>query len=189
MSFFRRAISALRKAVRTTRRIAKNFVHSVSNAALAMKEAVHRIWTEATEMIDGAWTASTNAVCEVQRVISENTSHLYGVLKDSVCEARVVRAARAGWNWWNTNVPRPIRLATYGVLIGAPLGYLGYLILGFGPTGIIAGSPAASMHSSIGNVLAGSWFATMQSLGATGKLPWIMSSVGGFIGAWVAQLF
>ncbi|KAG7358945.1 interferon-induced 6-16 family protein [Nitzschia inconspicua] len=39
---------------------------------------------------------------------------------------------------------------------------------GFGAAGVIGGSLAASIQSGIGNVAAGSAFATMQSLGATG---------------------
>lgn len=50
----------------------------------------------------------------------------------------------------------------------------------------LEGSPAAAMHSSIGNVAAGTCFATMKSLCATGKLAWIMPTVGGAIGALVS---
>jgi hypothetical protein len=41
-------------------------------------------------------------------------------------------------------------------------------ILGFGATGVIAGSTAAAIQSSIGNVAVGSTFSVLQSLGATG---------------------
>ncbi|KAI0784738.1 hypothetical protein C8Q75DRAFT_380887 [Abortiporus biennis] len=50
-------------------------------------------------------------------------------------------------------------LASAPVVVGAPLS-----ILGFSPTGPIAGSAAARMQSGIGNVAAGSAFATAQSL-------------------------
>lgn len=53
----------------------------------------------------------------------------------------------------------------------ATLGGLGALalpLLGFGAGGIVAGSTAAAWQSSIGAVAAGSLFATLQSLGATG---------------------
>lgn len=41
-------------------------------------------------------------------------------------------------------------------------------LIGFDVTGIAAGTLAAAWHSSIGNVAAGSIFATLTSLGATG---------------------
>lgn len=40
--------------------------------------------------------------------------------------------------------------------------------IGFGTGGVVAGSVAAAAHSAIGNVAAGSLFATLQSLGAVG---------------------
>ena len=56
--------------------------------------------------------------------------------------------------------------------IGLPLTIAGAgvsaTLVGFGAAGIAAGSIAAAIQSSIGNVVAGSLFATMQSLGATG---------------------
>ena len=42
--------------------------------------------------------------------------------------------------------------------------------MGFGLKGIAFGSAAASIQSGIGNVVAGSMFATMTSLGMTGVL-------------------
>ena len=42
------------------------------------------------------------------------------------------------------------------------------ILLGFGTAGIAAGSYAAASQAAIGNVAAGSWFATFTSLGATG---------------------
>jgi hypothetical protein len=46
--------------------------------------------------------------------------------------------------------------------------------LGFSSSGIVGGSVAAGMQAGIGNVVAGSTFATMQSLGALG----VLSTVG-----------
>ena len=43
-------------------------------------------------------------------------------------------------------------------------------LAGFGAAGIVGGSIAAATQASIGNVVAGSAFATLQSLGATGTL-------------------
>ena len=40
--------------------------------------------------------------------------------------------------------------------------------IGFSPGGVVAGSPAALWQSSIGNVAPGSWFALLQSIGASG---------------------
>ncbi len=42
------------------------------------------------------------------------------------------------------------------------------LILGFGPTGIIGSSVAATIQATIGNVVAGSVFSIFQGLGAAG---------------------
>ncbi|KAG6135394.1 hypothetical protein E4U38_001882 [Claviceps purpurea] len=44
--------------------------------------------------------------------------------------------------------------------------------MGFGSLGPIAGSPAANMQSDIGNVVAGSLFARLQSAGMGGKGAW-----------------
>lgn len=56
--------------------------------------------------------------------------------------------------------------------LGVPLSIAGVgmsaTLIGFGAAGIVGGSIAAAIQSSIGNVAAGSLFATMQSLGATG---------------------
>lgn len=41
-------------------------------------------------------------------------------------------------------------------------------LVGFGAGGVVKGSIAAVIHSSIGSVAAGSTFATLQSLGALG---------------------
>jgi hypothetical protein len=43
--------------------------------------------------------------------------------------------------------------------------------MGFGAGGVLAGSMAASIHAAIGNVAAGSLFATSQAIGAGGALP------------------
>ena len=51
-------------------------------------------------------------------------------------------------------------------------------VLGFSTGGIVAGSAAAGIQAGIGNVVAGSVFATMTSLGATGVFAGL-SLVGG----------
>ena len=52
--------------------------------------------------------------------------------------------------------------------------------VGFGAKGIIAGSLAASAQAGIGNVVAGSLFAVLTSIGMTSILP--LALVGGFFG-------
>mmetsp|Transcript_8965 Transcript_8965/g.16916 ORF Transcript_8965/g.16916 Transcript_8965/m.16916 type:complete len:212 (-) Transcript_8965:2700-3335(-) len=47
---------------------------------------------------------------------------------------------------------------------------LALTVAGFGASGIVGGSIAACVQSSIGNVAAGSLFATLQSAGATGSI-------------------
>lgn len=67
--------------------------------------------------------------------------------------------------------------ALIGALVGAGIG-LGATVVtpavlafaGFSAGGVVAGSIAAGVQSSIGNVAAGSMFATLQSIGATGGL-------------------
>ena len=44
------------------------------------------------------------------------------------------------------------------------------ILMGFWTAGIIGGSAAAAIQSSIGSVAVGSIFATVQSLGATGVI-------------------
>ena len=51
-----------------------------------------------------------------------------------------------------------------GVVISIPY------FIGFGSAGIVGGSTAAAIQSSIGNVAVGSTFSALQSLGATGVL-------------------
>ena len=51
------------------------------------------------------------------------------------------------------------------------------IIVGFGTVGITAGSTAAAIQSGIGCVQAGSWFATMTSLGMQGTF--VYGTAGG----------
>ena len=61
-------------------------------------------------------------------------------------------------------------LAGAGVSIAIPKFILP--MIGFGITGITKGSIASVIHSLIGNVTAGSFFALMQSAGAVGAISW-----------------
>jgi hypothetical protein len=63
-----------------------------------------------------------------------------------------------------------------GVLGGAAC--VAAICYGFGAAGIVGGSSAAALQASIGSVVAGSAFAMMQSLGATG---WFVT--GAYAGA------
>lgn len=56
------------------------------------------------------------------------------------------------------------------------------MVLGFGAGGIVAGSVAAAIQASIGNVAAGSAFAVLTSLGMTGALAGT-AAVGAALGA------
>ncbi|XP_037046389.1 interferon alpha-inducible protein 6-like [Bradysia coprophila] len=65
---------------------------------------------------------------------------------------------------------------------GAALGAITLPLLGFGAGGVAAGSAAAAWQSSIGSVAAGSLFAILQSLGATGIGILLFGSVGAGLG-------
>ena len=63
-------------------------------------------------------------------------------------------------------------MATLLILGGslAAAGGLGATLFGFGTAGVVAGSLAAATQATIGNVAAGSLFATLTSWGMTGAL-------------------
>ena len=68
----------------------------------------------------------------------------------------------------------------------------GLAVAGFGTAGVAAGSLAAGIQSGIGNVVAGSLFATAQSVGAVGlaqgtaaAIPGGFATLGGVI-TWLA---
>jgi hypothetical protein len=50
------------------------------------------------------------------------------------------------------------------------------------------GTWAAATQSGIGNVVAGSLFATAQSIGAGGALPAVFSAISGAIGAFLGAI-
>jgi hypothetical protein len=71
------------------------------------------------------------------------------------------------------NIMRNLKKIAIGVaVVAGGIGLLacGAIAIGFGPAGIAGGSIAASIHSGIGAVAAGSPFAIAQSLGASGAL-------------------
>ena len=73
-----------------------------------------------------------------------------------------------------------------GILIGAGAILTVPTLLGFGATGVVAGSAAAAIQAAIGNVAAGSTFATMTSLGMTGVLSTLSFTGVGSIAAGIA---
>lgn len=77
------------------------------------------------------------------------------------------------------------------VTVGA--GTAGLSLAGFTSSGVLAGSMAAGIQAGIGNVAAGSLFATMQALGAgamIGALPVVVGvgAVGG-LGYWAVKKY
>lgn len=66
-----------------------------------------------------------------------------------------------------------------GLVVGGIAG--GAIAIGFGSIGIAGSSIAAGIQSGIGNVVAGSWFAIMTSLGMTGVFA-TTATVGAIIG-------
>jgi hypothetical protein len=62
------------------------------------------------------------------------------------------------------------------------------MLLGFTTGGIAAGSAAAGMQAAIGNVVAGSGFAAMQSFGATGFFNMLAGLGGAAAGAGLCAL-
>ena len=72
----------------------------------------------------------------------------------------------------------------------AAAGGLGATLFGFGTAGVVAGSLAAATQATIGNVAAGSLFATFTSWGMTGALTTTAAGGGAtaIIGA-IARLF
>ena len=70
------------------------------------------------------------------------------------------------------NLKQYIKMATILLAAGGiatALG-LGSTLFGFGTAGVVAGTAAAATQAAIGNVAAGSIFATMTSLGMQGIL-------------------
>ena len=75
------------------------------------------------------------------------------------------------------------------LIIGGSLaaaGGLGATLLGFGTAGIAAGSLAAATQATIGNVAAGSLFASLTSLGMTGAFT--TTAAGGGITAAIGAI-
>ncbi|KAG8821459.1 hypothetical protein FRC17_009805 [Serendipita sp. 399] len=76
-----------------------------------------------------------------------------------------------------------IAIVTGATLVGAVAAPLALAGIGFTTAGVAAGSAAAGMQAGIGNVVAGSLFATAQSLGTA---PLITAAIGAVSGAGTA---
>ncbi|KAH9036235.1 hypothetical protein EDB85DRAFT_1889048 [Lactarius pseudohatsudake] len=89
-------------------------------------------------------------------------------------------------------LPHPVVLAA-GALAGLFLLPLATKIvlglIGFSAIGPVAGSIAAGIQAAIGNVAAGSLFATLQSIAMGGALHGVLAAIGGFIGGIMGALF
>ena len=75
-----------------------------------------------------------------------------------------------------------------GAAVGVAVGVAAIValpVLGFGTAGVAAGSVAAGTQAAIGNVVAGSLFATAQSIGATMGVATVATgaAAGGVVGA------
>ena len=78
----------------------------------------------------------------------------------------------AFYEWLETLTPKQQALMIAAIILGAIAVPVGIVVLiqslGWGASGVVAGSLAAKIQAAIGIVQAGSIFATLQSIGATG---------------------
>ena len=83
--------------------------------------------------------------------------------------------------WWGVSSWKKVAIgAAVGTAVGVGTVAAAPVVLpaiGFSTTGVVAGSIAAVAQSTIGNVAAGSLFATLQSFGALGGLSWTAAGV------------
>ncbi|CAF3444206.1 hypothetical protein SNK03_008568 [Fusarium graminearum] len=80
------------------------------------------------------------------------------------------QAANSTIQYAKENPGAAAAMGTAGIMIAAPALVIApaAAIAGFGANGIAAGSVAAGMHAGIGNIVAHSTFATLQSYGMAG---------------------
>ncbi|KAI0037899.1 hypothetical protein FA95DRAFT_1568002 [Auriscalpium vulgare] len=83
------------------------------------------------------------------------------------------------------NIPVPVIAAAAGLAIGAVLTPIAAPAVvglwGFGAAGPVAGTAAAAAQAGIGNVVAGSSFAVLQSIGMGGAVPVVGQACGAAI--------
>lgn len=85
-----------------------------------------------------------------------------------------------------SNLLRLTAYMTGGVVTGAVAGSYVLPLIGIDPSGFVAGGYAAAWQASIGNIVAGSPIAILQSLAATGKAGLLLGGVGSGLGALAA---
>jgi len=100
-------------------------------------------------------------------IISQVRSAVHATMGDTKGARKVQK------DFWNEDQGTAV-----GVIIGGVGGAVVLPVLGFTATGVAGGSIAAGIQSGIGNVAAGSAFATAQSLAATGTGPILLSGIG-----------
>ncbi|KAH9067535.1 hypothetical protein EDB87DRAFT_3643 [Lactarius vividus] len=78
--------------------------------------------------------------------------------------------------------------ATAGVFLVPLVTTAGLGVVGFSAAGPVAGTMAAGIQAGIGNVAAGSLFATAQSVAMGGAIPSIITAIGAGLGGVVVLL-
>ena len=87
-------------------------------------------------------------------------------------------------------------MSLWGAIIGGIIGLVfatcvapnALSIFGFSTTGVVAGSMAATIQATIGNVVAGSLFSILQSIGAVGALSWVATTATTVFGALIGAI-
>ena len=81
------------------------------------------------------------------------------------------------------------KIATIAIVggVGAAALATAPILLGFSASGVVAGSLAAGFQAGLGNVMAGSAFACLQSLAATGTLGAVQLAGGAAAAAGIAM--
>ncbi|KAI0182420.1 hypothetical protein EV127DRAFT_449632 [Xylaria flabelliformis] len=101
----------------------------------------------------------------------------------------VADKSRKAVEWAAANPGKTAAIGAGAVLIAVPMAAVAPVlgVAGFGANGVIAGSAAAAVQSSIGSVGAGSLFATLTSAGAGGYGVAAASACAQAVGAGVAS--
>jgi len=145
--------------------------------------------------LDEDWRGTPAAVLAVDKiesdessancVFAETNSHRFRLCDrgDFTCVVLGVEELKCTDETVFENAKRFVKEHPYkAAIVGLPPAVAGAgaaaTAAGFGAAGIVGGSVAAGVQSGMGYVAAGSWFATMQSLGMTGTFA-AMSTYGG----------
>ncbi|KAI5900242.1 uncharacterized protein SCHCODRAFT_01168136 [Schizophyllum commune H4-8] len=108
--------------------------------------------------------------------------HLANVLVRVIFEAIAAALKATLWVGKNPTVWIAIGGGALTAILMPILGPAMLGVIGFGSAGIVAGSLAALIQASIGNVAAGSVFAALQAAGATGTIPAAGVHIAGVVG-------